>query len=219
MKSKPCPWSSEVKLMQEDNALKELVIRLGLGKWFMAAKELSRIYDTPRTGKQCRERWRNHLDPSLNDGEWLLHEQDEVFRLAKIHGFRWSKISRFLPGRSENSIKNFFYSTSRKNIRRINKELFFKKKVTAGITEIQKNSVLSGLVFCNTGASALASARLKQQLEEENLRTPGVSLEGQDHSQEITENDLENQVRINLDQAVRQYFSTFINYLNFYSYY
>ena len=204
--------------MQEENELKELVSRLGLRKWLVAAEELSRNYDTPRTGKQCRERWRNHLDPSLNDGEWLLHEQDEIFRLAKIHGFRWSKISRFLPGRSENSIKNYFYSTVRKNIRRINKELIFKEKVSADITEIQKNSVLSGLVFCNAGASALASARLKQQLEEENLRTPEVSLERQDYLQEINQNTLDNQVRISLDLVMRQYFSTFIYYLNSYSY-
>ena len=202
--------------MQEETALKEIVSRLGLRKWTMAAEELSRNHDKPRTGKQCRERWRNHLDPSLNDGEWLLQEQDEIFRHAKIHGFRWSKISRFLPGRSENSIKNFFYSTVRKNIRRINKELIFKKKVTADITKIQKNFVLSGLVFCNAGASALASARLKQQLEEENQRNPGVTLERQEHSQDITQNTLDNQVRISLDLAFRQYCSKFLHFYGFY---
>lgn len=37
-----------------------------------------------------------------------------IFKGYMIHGSSWSKISKDLPGRTENSVKNRFYSTVRK---------------------------------------------------------------------------------------------------------
>lgn len=43
-----------------------------------------------RTGKHCRERWLNYLDPSKERGEWTAEDDD--YLLAKVHksGKKWS---------------------------------------------------------------------------------------------------------------------------------
>jgi len=39
----------------------------------------------------------------------------------KIHGNKWAEISKYIPGRTDNSIKNHFYSIIRTLIKRIKK--------------------------------------------------------------------------------------------------
>lgn len=42
-----------------------------------------------RLGKQCRERWFNHLDPTVKKTEWTPHEDEVLFnaqvRLASMY--------------------------------------------------------------------------------------------------------------------------------------
>lgn len=67
-----------------------------------------------RIGKQCRERWRNHLDPSIVHTNWTEEEDILLFKLHSQYGNRWVKISSMMPGRSDNSIKNRWNSTLKK---------------------------------------------------------------------------------------------------------
>ena len=92
----------------EDLALITVVDDIGTKNWTLVSIELKRSGNYHRTGKQCRERWYNHLDPKIVKVPWTNEEDDMVFELYKKLGRTWSKISEFLPGRSDNSVKNRF---------------------------------------------------------------------------------------------------------------
>ena len=97
------PWTAE-----EDQIVADLVNENG-PKWSMIAAKLQ-----GRTGKQCRERWHNQLDPSIKKEAW---SEEEDMRLIKLHqelGNKWVDISRLMPGRTDNAIKNRWNSTIRR---------------------------------------------------------------------------------------------------------
>lgn len=45
--------------------LKNLIVEHGTSNWTKVGESFPE-----RTGKQCRERWYNHLDPTVKKGEW-----------------------------------------------------------------------------------------------------------------------------------------------------
>jgi Myb-like DNA-binding domain len=69
-----------------------------------------------RTGKQCRERFVNHLNPELKKGNWTENEEAVLIAMRHVHGNRWANISKELPGRSDNDVKNHWYSTLKRKI-------------------------------------------------------------------------------------------------------
>jgi hypothetical protein len=93
------PWTKE-----EDAQLQGWVAREGARKWSKAAMII-----TGRTGKQCRDRWKHHLNPTLKTSDWTIQDDETVFALYKRHGTAWSRIAADC-GRSENSVKNRFYA-------------------------------------------------------------------------------------------------------------
>lgn len=97
-------WSA-----QENELLREWVRINGPQRW----SDCSLII-TGRSGKQCREHWFNKLNPELKRGNWTTEEDELIFQLYQKYGTSWSKIEKHLPGRTENAIKNRFYSTLRR---------------------------------------------------------------------------------------------------------
>lgn len=61
-----------------------------------------------RTGKQCRERWHNHLFEGIKKGDWTEEEDMVILKSHERLGNQWSKISKLLEGRSDTSVKNRF---------------------------------------------------------------------------------------------------------------
>lgn len=102
------------KKMKEIGRTEEEIVRPTpvRGKWVKNWQEIADQLEG-RTSKQCRERWCNHLDPSIKRGNWSPKE-DKLIK-SKYHeiGSKWSAISRMLPGRTENAVKIRFKSLER----------------------------------------------------------------------------------------------------------
>jgi hypothetical protein len=90
----------------EDETIVRFVNQHGTKSW----AQLSTLLPG-RIGKQCRERWFNALDPSINRGPWTAEEDRLLLELHNKFGNHWTKIGGVMPTRSENSIKNRWNST------------------------------------------------------------------------------------------------------------
>jgi len=98
----------------EDDIVRDLVAKMGGAahvKWSSVAEHLP-----GRLGKQVRERWQNHLDPSLTKEPWAEAEDQLLISLQALMGNRWSEIARAFVGRSENSVKNRWNSKQRRSL-------------------------------------------------------------------------------------------------------
>ncbi|KAM3136238.1 hypothetical protein pb186bvf_011697 [Paramecium bursaria] len=89
---------------EEDQKVKNLVEQYGQ-HWSKISQFLPH-----RTGKQIREHYLNQLHPDLNNDPWSTEEDEKIIDIYKTVGGKWSQIQKELKGRSENSIKNRFYS-------------------------------------------------------------------------------------------------------------
>jgi hypothetical protein len=96
---------------EEDERIIQFVQENGTKEWTKLANLLP-----GRIGKQCRERWRNHLDPEVNRTPWTDEEDRILIEMVETLGSKWVKIADFLPGRSDNAIKNRWNSTLKKRL-------------------------------------------------------------------------------------------------------
>ncbi|GMI18851.1 hypothetical protein TeGR_g11430, partial [Tetraparma gracilis] len=81
------PWTKE-----EDALLREVVGRhpnCDKVKWSAVAAMLP-----GRIGKQCRERYFNHLDPTVKKGKWSVREDTVIFAAQIKMGNQWCEIAK-----------------------------------------------------------------------------------------------------------------------------
>ncbi|PWA66730.1 homeodomain-like protein [Artemisia annua] len=105
MKCKKGLWSPN-----EDKKLRDYIVNHGLGCWSFVPINAG----LQRNGKSCRLRWTNYLRPGLKRGGFTKHEEQIIMTLHGMLGNKWSQMSRHLPGRSDNEIKNHWHSYLKK---------------------------------------------------------------------------------------------------------
>ena len=96
---------------EEDEIIQEFVKKNGPQNWPNITQYLPH-----RSAKQCRERWFNHLSPDVSPCWWTPSEDEIIFKNYLKYGPKWALISKLMPGRSDNSIKNRWNSSIKKRI-------------------------------------------------------------------------------------------------------
>eukprot|EP00924_Labyrinthula_sp_SR-Ha-C_P003534 maker-scaffold_53-snap-gene-0.37-mRNA-1 protein AED:0.02 eAED:0.02 QI:64/1/1/1/1/1/2/65/206 len=85
---------------EEDQIILQAVAE-GEEKWTRIATRIP-----GRLGKQCRERYFNHLAPYIKKEPWTQEEISFLIEEQGKLGNKWAYISRKLKGRTENDVKN-----------------------------------------------------------------------------------------------------------------
>ncbi|KAJ9542928.1 hypothetical protein OSB04_029434 [Centaurea solstitialis] len=70
-----------------------------------------------RCGKSCRLRWANHLRPDLKKGAFTPEEERRIIELHAKMGNKWARMAVELPGRTDNEIKNFWNTRTKRRQR------------------------------------------------------------------------------------------------------
>jgi hypothetical protein len=88
---------------EEDEQLRHLVKSYGQNEWDLIADQM-----TGRSRRQCRERWRTYLSPTITTGPWNEAELHLLSEKVTELGPRWKSLECFFPGRTDINIRNCY---------------------------------------------------------------------------------------------------------------
>lgn len=86
---------------QEDLQLAHAVMELGGVQW----EEIAQRIPT-RSARQCRERWKNYLSPSVSNASWTEAEDIMLMAMYRQLGSKWSIMAKYFPKRTDVALKN-----------------------------------------------------------------------------------------------------------------
>lgn len=137
-KKKKISPTCRIKFSPMENAmLKYLIDTFGTSDWVLIASMMP-----GRNPKQCRDRFCNYLSEFRQIGPWTQEEDDLLLTLLQEYGSKWVEISRHIPERSENDVKNRWYKHLRKDYPEINELIIMRnsknKKVDSKLESEKK---------------------------------------------------------------------------------
>ncbi|OHS98138.1 DNA-binding protein reb1 [Tritrichomonas foetus] len=95
-KSKRSRFSKE-----EDDKLDKLVIKYGQHNWQKIADKIG-----TKSVRQCRDRWKNYVDPNLNSNDWSNEEDNLLITKFYEIGPHWRQVAAGFNNRSINCVRN-----------------------------------------------------------------------------------------------------------------
>ncbi|GES85990.1 transcription factor MYB30-like [Rhizophagus clarus] len=93
----------------EDLLLESLVQEHGITN----LAKIEKGFKGKRNTKQIRDRWVNHLDPSVKKRKF----NEEEAKIIEENKFKWSEAAKKIPGASPLMVKNFYYNNLKKKIK------------------------------------------------------------------------------------------------------
>jgi hypothetical protein len=172
IKVKRCSWTKE-----EDKMLLQMVKGVSIFDWNEIASSLAPLSPAnypKKTAKQCRERWHNRLNPTIKQSPWTSEETTVFFRSFKKYGPKWAKLALELPGRTDNTIKNFFYCRLRKLARRIKKD-HISDDIKSSPQEIEYNLFLINYLLDSYSASKDTSQPINDKYITDMIKNSNIS--------------------------------------------
>jgi len=101
--------SGKNKFNSEDDAVLEKAVREMGHDWTLVAEAVA-----GKTERQCRDRYKNYLDPNINKSAYTKEEDEFILESAQL-GHGWAKISASMTGRTDAQVKKRFHQLRREN--------------------------------------------------------------------------------------------------------
>ncbi|KAL0353401.1 UNVERIFIED_CONTAM: Transcription factor [Sesamum angustifolium] len=144
------PWSPE-----EDLKLITFIQKHGHTNWRALPKQAGLL----RCGKSCRLRWINYLRPDLKRGNFTPQEEQTIIDLHTSIGNKWSKIASYLPGRTDNEIKNVWNTHLKK------RQLETGENAVINCHKNEANDNDSSHVDCSAPSSSASSTSVDENVQ------------------------------------------------------